>query len=521
MATQPKDDQTEAQPADRRLPREAQPHRRRPDRGRHAEVAAHPAGRAARHRDRPAVPRRLQPLDHADDRRRDLRRARLGPQHRRRLHRPARPRLRGLLRHRRLLHGDHLQQGPQGEVRRRHRRLLVADLDQLRRRRPAGRARRGAHRLPDPARARRLPGHHDAGLRRDHPHRGHQLGRAHAWAVGHLRHPQAGVLRLSRSARRRASTSSAWPWRSISLWTISRIVRSRIGRAWTAIREDEVAAEAMGIHTSRYKLLSYATGAFFAGAMGVFFGHYLNYISPSSFMLMESFLILSLVVLGGMGNIAGPVLGADRLDRPAGVAARLPLRAGAPRDARHRHGAHPRAPHGLPPAGPARVAAREAGDAAGEQGRGRARTTGVVRCRQLRTRARARPRAPGRMPSACCETTQLVKAFGGLVAVNKVDFHADENEIVGLIGPNGAGKTTLFNAITGVYAPTSGVHPLQGPRHRRPAALQGDQARHRAHVPEHPPVQRDDGARERDGGPALPLAHQHAARHRAHARGAA
>ena len=96
----------------------------------------------------------------------------------------------------------------------------------------------------------------------------------------------------------------------ISLWTISRIVRSRIGRVWTAIREDEIAAEAMGIHTSRYKLLSYATGAFFAGVMGVFFGHYLNYISPSSFMLMESFLILSLVVLGGMGNIVGPVLGA-------------------------------------------------------------------------------------------------------------------------------------------------------------------------------------------------------------------
>ena len=51
------------------------------------------------------------------------------------------------------------------------------------------------------------------------------------------------------------------------------------------------------------------------------------------------------------------------------------------------------------------------------------------------------------------ETSQLVKAFGGLIAVNKVDFHACENEIVGLIGPNGAGKTTLFNAITGVYPP--------------------------------------------------------------------
>jgi branched-chain amino acid transport system ATP-binding protein len=55
------------------------------------------------------------------------------------------------------------------------------------------------------------------------------------------------------------------------------------------------------------------------------------------------------------------------------------------------------------------------------------------------------------------ETVQLVKAFGGLIAVNKVDFHASKNEIVGLIGPNGAGKTTLFNAITGVYPPTSGT----------------------------------------------------------------
>ena len=60
------------------------------------------------------------------------------------------------------------------------------------------------------------------------------------------------------------------------------------------------------------------------------------------------------------------------------------------------------------------------------------------------------------------ETTQLVKAFGGLVAVNKVDFHAEENEIVGLIGPNGAGKTTLFNAITGVYGPTSGTIRFKG-----------------------------------------------------------
>jgi len=69
---------------------------------------------------------------------------------------------------------------------------------------------------------------------------------------------------------------------------------------------------------------------------------------------------------------------------------------------------------------------------------------------------------PAAEPVRVLETTQLVKAFGGLVAVNKVDFHADENEIVGLIGPNGAGKTTLFNAITGVYGPTSGTIRFKG-----------------------------------------------------------
>jgi len=69
---------------------------------------------------------------------------------------------------------------------------------------------------------------------------------------------------------------------------------------------------------------------------------------------------------------------------------------------------------------------------------------------------------PTTEPTRVLETTQLVKAFGGLIAVNKVDFHADENEIVGLIGPNGAGKTTLFNAITGVYGPTSGAIRFKG-----------------------------------------------------------
>ncbi len=69
---------------------------------------------------------------------------------------------------------------------------------------------------------------------------------------------------------------------------------------------------------------------------------------------------------------------------------------------------------------------------------------------------------PDTAPELVLEADQLVKAFGGLIAVNKVDFSARRNEIVGLIGPNGAGKTTLFNAITGVYPPTSGAIRFKG-----------------------------------------------------------
>jgi branched-chain amino acid transport system ATP-binding protein len=92
---------------------------------------------------------------------------------------------------------------------------------------------------------------------------------------------------------------------------------------------------------------------------------------------------------------------------------------------------------------------------------------------------------PTTEPMRVLETTQLVKAFGGLIAVNKVDFHAGENEIVGLIGPNGAGKTTLFNAITGVYGPTSGTIRFKG---RDIAGMLPSKAGRRAHLPEHPPL---------------------------------
>ena len=89
-----------------------------------------------------------------------------------------------------------------------------------------------------------------------------------------------------------------------------RLQNSRIGRAWEAVREDEVAARAMGIDTTRIKLLAFAMGATFGGVAGGLFAAIQGFVSPESFVLVESVMVLSMVVLGGMGNVWGVVLGA-------------------------------------------------------------------------------------------------------------------------------------------------------------------------------------------------------------------
>ena len=89
-----------------------------------------------------------------------------------------------------------------------------------------------------------------------------------------------------------------------------RLQNSRLGRAWEAIREDEVAAKAMGINTRNVKLLAFAMGASFGGIAGGIFSATQQFVSPESFGLFESIIVLAMVVLGGMGNIPGVILGA-------------------------------------------------------------------------------------------------------------------------------------------------------------------------------------------------------------------
>jgi len=91
------------------------------------------------------------------------------------------------------------------------------------------------------------------------------------------------------------------------------LARSKFGRAWVAIREDEIAAKAMGIPMVKTKLLAFATGAAFSGAMGVLFAAQRGFVSPETFTLTASITILGMVVLGGMGSVPGVILGAAAL----------------------------------------------------------------------------------------------------------------------------------------------------------------------------------------------------------------
>jgi branched-chain amino acid transport system permease protein len=96
----------------------------------------------------------------------------------------------------------------------------------------------------------------------------------------------------------------------ITIFTVNRLQDSRLGRAWIALREDEIACQAMGIDKRKTKLAAFSLGAFWAGLMGVVFAAKTTFINPASFTFLESAIILSIVVLGGMGSIVGVIFGA-------------------------------------------------------------------------------------------------------------------------------------------------------------------------------------------------------------------
>jgi len=95
-----------------------------------------------------------------------------------------------------------------------------------------------------------------------------------------------------------------------TIFVVRRLENSRMGRAWIAMREDEIASESMGIDITKSKITTFAIGAFWAGMVGVIFAAKTTFINPASFTLWESVMILCVVVIGGMGSIVGVVVGA-------------------------------------------------------------------------------------------------------------------------------------------------------------------------------------------------------------------
>ena len=96
----------------------------------------------------------------------------------------------------------------------------------------------------------------------------------------------------------------------ITIFVIRRVVNSPFGRILRSIREDEIASQALGKDTTKHKLLVFVIGAFFAGIAGSLYAHYITFIDPSSFTVMESITILLMVIFGGMGSISGSIAGA-------------------------------------------------------------------------------------------------------------------------------------------------------------------------------------------------------------------
>ena len=107
-------------------------------------------------------------------------------------------------------------------------------------------------------------------------------------------------------------TNFAWVFALtvVTLFVIKNLINSTHGRACIAIRENEIAAESMGVDTTRYKVMAFTIGAFFAGVAGALFSHYFYIAHPASFTFMKSFDILTIVVLGGLGSLAGSVTAA-------------------------------------------------------------------------------------------------------------------------------------------------------------------------------------------------------------------
>ncbi len=242
---------------------------------------------------------------------------------------------------------------------------------------------------------------------------------------------------------------AAW----ITVAACFRLKKSRYGRGWEAIREDELAAESMGIHTTWMKLAAFAGGACIAGATGSLFASFQDSVFPNNFDFPQLVIVYCMVILGGLGNIVGVILGAV-------VLSILP-------EFLREYGAYRMMLFGLilivlmaiRPQG----IMGEIGFFVKRKKRPDRDETGVLKastelyysgndafaCADLPRYQRSR--------ETILRLHHVSRRFGGITALSDLSFEVREGEILSIIGPNGAGKSTVFNLISGVYPPGKGT----------------------------------------------------------------
>ena len=228
----------------------------------------------------------------------------------------------------------------------------------------------------------------------------------------------------------------------IAIVVTALLSRSRLGRAWRSLREDETAAEAIGVPAIKVKLLAYVMGAMIGAMAGMFFSARFGTVDPTSFTYFTSVMLLIVVIVGGMGSIPGMVLGAvvvivlPEVLRPISDYRLLIFALALVVLMLVR-------PQGLWPVGRTRRGAFTAPPAGAEE---------VARA------------VPSEHSEVLLKVAGLRHRFGGVTAVDDVSFEIRTGEIVSIIGPNGAGKTTVFNCITGLVVPEAGTMLLHGER---------------------------------------------------------
>ncbi len=243
---------------------------------------------------------------------------------------------------------------------------------------------------------------------------------------------------------------------AIAMIFAQHLEHSRLGRGWIAIREDEYAAESVGVPSLRLKLLAYVMGGMWGGLAGAFFATRIGAIDPTSFTFTLSVYVLIVIVLGGTGSLPGVLLGAliivalPEVLRSFEAQRLLVFAVGLvviilrlPQGLWPRIRLKPKPFYGLQE--------EEAEDVADR----------ILREHQQQMEERdARHAAAGHRVTKggapILEVQGVMQQFGGLCAVDNVTLDVRRGEIFSIIGPNGGGKTTLFNCITGVQRPKAG-----------------------------------------------------------------